>query len=688
MASTDDSDMYARAEIVALQSRLDIERGEPARARERLERTLDLVAAKLGADLPIYAGLLAVAAQADEATGDTDPALEKALRAEEIQRAHQLETGRMLDEHGALAQGGYRTAYLNRALQLALGTSRPQLRERAWDALAHSRGLVFEEIAQRSRMARESSDPRVARVAGKLAAARDELARLTVRGPGGLSPEEFRARLANARAKKKAAEEELADLDGRLRDRSRESDARLAQRLEALPASSALVSYVRCEPDGDDAFYLAFVSPATRAAPIVAKLGAAREIDALVSRTCMAARNSLDLDEYRSVAAELRKRVFDPLAEALRGAREILVIPDGALALVNFAALPVGDSAYLVESGVLFRTLCAERDLAPLDDATVDETPSGRGLLALGGPSFDGRVPLLAKADVSSTSSLGRPRSASVELPASYAALSFHPLPGAAAEIARVKSLWLASLPTATDRHDDSDGVLSFTGDAATEANFKEHAPGRRVLHIATHGFFVRSERAARASNARGVSSSRPPLVVSTALPLEPSEDPLLLSGLAFAGANHRGDATDDADDGILTAEEIAHLDLSSVDCAVLSACETGLGEIASGEGIFGLRRAFQLAGVRSLVVSLWPVDDDTTSAWMTEFYGAGIADGGDTAVAVRAASLATLEARRSRGESEHPYYWCAFMAIGPTRAPRAESTVADTGMDTTTGRR
>jgi CHAT domain-containing protein len=162
----------------------------------------------------------------------------------------------------------------------------------------------------------------------------------------------------------------------------------------------------------------------------------------------------------------------------------------------------------------------------------------------------------------------------------------------------------------------------------------------------------------------------------------------LLLSGLALAGANHRGDAHDSADDGILTAEEIASLDLSSVECAVLSACDTGLGEIASGEGIYGLRRAFQLAGVRSLVVSLWPVDDETTQSWMSELYRSEFVGGADVAAAVRDASLATLAARRAEDKNVHPYYWCAFVAIGSIGAPRPEATDADSTRIPATGRR
>jgi CHAT domain-containing protein len=149
---------------------------------------------------------------------------------------------------------------------------------------------------------------------------------------------------------------------------------------------------------------------------------------------------------------------------------------------------------------------------------------------------------------------------------------------------------------------------------------------------------------------------------------LPPDESPLLRSGLALAGADQRDQAGPGEDDGILTAEEIAALDLSGVEWAVLSACDTGVGEVRAGEGVFGLRRAFQIAGARTLIMSLWSVDDESTREWMTALYEARLRDGLSTAESVRQASLGVLEARRKAGESAHPFYWAAFVAAGDWR--------------------
>ena len=123
-----------------------------------------------------------------------------------------------------------------------------------------------------------------------------------------------------------------------------------------------------------------------------------------------------------------------------------------------------------------------------------------------------------------------------------------------------------------------------------------------------------------------------------------------------------------DEDDGILTAEEVASLDLEGVEWAVLSACDTGVGEIKAGEGVFGLRRAFQVAGARTVVMSLWSVEDQSTRAWMRALYEGRFERHLSTADAVHQASLTVLRDRRAKGQSTHPFFWAAFVAAGDWR--------------------
>jgi len=109
-------------------------------------------------------------------------------------------------------------------------------------------------------------------------------------------------------------------------------------------------------------------------------------------------------------------------------------------------------------------------------------------------------------------------------------------------------------------------------------------------------------------------------------------------------------------------------MDLAGVEWAVLSACETGLGELKAGEGVFGLRRAFQVAGARTVIMSLWPVDDSLTRQWMTTLYSERFLRHRGTAEAVREADLSVLRRLRSANRSTHPFYWAAFVAAGDWR--------------------
>ena len=203
------------------------------------------------------------------------------------------------------------------------------------------------------------------------------------------------------------------------------------------------------------------------------------------------------------------------------------------------------------------------------------------------------------------------------------------------------------------------DEIVLLTGPAATESAVKRLLPGRDTVHLATHGFFFGREAAAPAGDRRsisGVSGRRPA-----------ADAALTLSGLALAGAN-RGAPDDRGDDGILTSEEIAAIDLSGVRWVVLSACDTGLGAVQNGEGVLGLRRAFEVSGVASLFMSLWEVDDRASRHWMEALYRSRFEAGLSTVDSCREAARSVLTWSRDRLGTSHPYTWGAFVAVGDWR--------------------
>lgn len=669
---TPDAPEFATA--LALYADLQARRGDNAAAREYYERALAIRAKVFGPAHPLHAEAQTGLAAALAALGDSTGALSTASLAETSGRDHLYLMLRSLPERQALHYAAARPRGLNVIFSLAASTS--DAVPVAVDGLIRSRALVLDEIAARhsAEQAAGRADP--ARAA--MSSAQQRLANLLVRGPGQISPAQYTTLVDGARRESEVSEQALAERSAQFRIERSRADIGTDEVLASLPADGALVSFARydrtifTEPAQTPlpkapvrasrpvSSYLAFVLRADRP-PAVVPLGSVQAIDTLVSQwrvditaeALVAPTPGELVRSSRGSGAALRRRVWDRLAEHLGDARRVFIVPDGALSLVPFAALPVGQRSYLLEAGPVIHYLSAERDLVPLP-----QTPgASRGLLAVGGPSFNDRTLFRARARPAPTAAASIPPTMLRGAPrpcGGLESITFPPLAGTRQEVRDLSGVWDANVSAET--------ASVLLGRDANEASFKRDAPGHRVLHLATHGFFLNGDCAPAPSGGRGVGG------LSTARVPGPAENPLLLSGLALAGANRRASAGPDEDDGILTAEEVASLNLEGVEWAVLSACDTGVGEIRAGEGVFGLRRAFQVAGARTVVMSLWSVDDQATRAWMRALYEGRFERKLSTADAVHAASLGLLRERRAKGQSTHPFYWAAFVAAGDWR--------------------
>lgn len=182
----------------------------------------------------------------------------------------------------------------------------------------------------------------------------------------------------------------------------------------------------------------------------------------------------------------------------------------------------------------------------------------------------------------------------------------------------------------------------------ATEANIKA-VKGPTLMHIATHGYFLADTQSAESAMGVDLDNAK--------------NNPLLRSGLILAGApdpNKEEQAVDlqSNDNGILTAYEAMNLNLEGTDLIVLSACETGLGEVKAGEGVYGLQRSFLVAGANALIMSLWKVDDEATQMLMTNFYS-NWTKTGNKLKAFKQAQLQLM------AKYKEPYYWGAFVMMG-----------------------
>ena len=300
-------------------------------------------------------------------------------------------------------------------------------------------------------------------------------------------------------------------------------------------------------------------------------------------------------------ARAVDEKVMQPIRAMIVDSTQLLISPDGQLNLLPFAALVDEHERYLVER-YLITYLTSGRDLLRMQVARQSKSPA----VIVADPAF-GEPPLITKREEANRNGdLGTQNRARMD----YSRMFFGPLPGVNDEVRALRELQSVTAPS--------------------------------ILHIATHAFF----------QSAGPNVSVPRAVATG------SDNPLLRSGLALAGANRD-------ESGILTALEASGLNLWGTKLVVLSACDTGLGEVRNGEGVYGLRRALVLAGAESQVMSLWPVSDRSTRDLMISYYK-NLTNGQGRGDSLRQAQLQILKSK----SRSHPYYWASFIRGAETKSP------------------
>jgi CHAT domain-containing protein/Tfp pilus assembly protein PilF len=541
----------------------------------------------------------------------------------------------------------------------------PQALDLAFTTLLRRKGRGLDVMANTIGALRRHAAPEDQALFDELAEARSQLAALTLKDLGTDKPETYRARLISLEDKVEELESALSARNPDFRAQAQPVTLTAVQ--SALPAGGALVEFAvytpqdpRNENNKLPPRYLAYLLTA-QGRPKWTDLGEAAPINRAINSWRQALRDPRRTDVKR-LARAVDEKVMRPvlaLEQSMSAkTRRLLIAPDGQLNLVPFAALVDRQGRYLVERFSI-SYLMSGRDLLR---ATV-RRPGKKDTVIMADPDYDAASDVIAarSQDVGlpptlfSAWSIKLPgvaaRSRDVGLPAglpqsagsnfNQARIYFPPLKGTAGEARALKTI----LPQAT----------VFTGGQATEAALKQlHSPG--ILHVATHGFFLRDQEL-RLIGARDLIVDT---VQSGRASYQPIENPLLRSGLALAGVNQRMGRADQGDDGVMTAFEAAGLDLWGTKLVVLSACDTGVGEVRNGEGVFGLRRALSLAGSETQVMSLWPVSDLGTRDLMTEYYkalerGEGRGDG------LRRVQLGMIKRKGRR----HPFYWASFIQSG-----------------------
>ena len=549
---------------------------------------------------------------------------------------------------------------LNYVLSLHLDSA-PNSSEAAQLALTtllRRKGRVLEAGLRTQEVLRHRAEPEDLALLDQLAQLRQEIANLTAQPLNTLSAAEQRTRLAQLTSQLNQLETRLARRSAALALDSQTVEIAAVQ--AQIPDSAVLIEYARYSPfdptnpasdrfgsanptvPASDRFaapryvaYLLFPNGRIQAVD----LGDADQIDGAVQAFIQ--QLQLPHVPFQSTR-ELESLLVDPITPYLQGIDHLLVSPDGQLNLLPFEALQTETGADYLVQRYQISYLNSGRDL--LRFGTVQ--PSRNPAVIVANPDYETAAPTL----LASQSSGDQQRAASISQ------LRFSPLPGTATELEAIRPL--LTNPIVLDQQ------------AATETALKQ-VESPQILHIATHGVFLANvDRTGLATRGIGVVFDDTSLAMTgTGTAPETDlrvtvENPLLRSGLALAGFNTRSSSTRSSDDGILTALEASQLNLTGTQLVVLSACDTGLGDIANGEGVYGLRRAFAIAGAETQLLSLWQVSDFGTQSLMARYYEK-LTAGMGRSEALRAAQLDMLA---EAGNYSHPYYWAAFVMAGDWR--------------------
>ena len=518
--------------------------------------------------------------------------------------------------------------------------------------LVNGKAVSSEAQSQRNLIGRDIDDPDKSDIAKQLLEVREQLAKLAMTA-GKSGAESRQLRISNLADKERELSNKLALSQVALSSNDTWIDFEKVQ--SALPKSTTLVDIVRFNPiDFDERFekrseparYAAWLTFSDKSrTPQIVDLGPATAIDELAMKIRERIKESAGFSDNEESATaslkenlgSLREYIWDPIHRHCGEIDQVILSPDSSLWLVPWAALPIVDSdnssQYLLERFNV-RFVTSARDLLATPSAGKTNKP-----VVFANPKFDLKAEDKRAAILRVFKELPEEQYASRLNKRGSLLPRVTALPGTGIEAEAIRPK-IQSYTSQTP-------VLYRQIYALEHAAKKLRNP--KIAAFATHGFFLPERNVRDIRTASGSTDYR--------------LDPLLRCGILLSGCNDSTSVVGD-DDGILTGLEIVGIDFRGTELVVLSACDTGVGDIQIGEGVAGLRQAFQLAGAESVIASLWQVDDAETARLMKDFFN-NLAKGMTKSEALRQAQLARIKARRARHGAAHPFFWAAFTLTG-----------------------
>ncbi|MCH2047130.1 MAG: CHAT domain-containing protein [Trichodesmium sp. ALOHA_ZT_67] len=592
-------------------------------------QSLEMRKKLLGAEHPLVATSLNNLAGLYSAQGNIAAALqylERGLEVQEKNLTYNLAAGAepQKDKYLKTISGAKNMAI---SLHLQTAPNNPAATTLALTTILRRKGRLLQFLTASRKILRQQVDPQGLQWLDELDNIHGQLSTLLNNRPENLPLETYRDNLAKLEQQANELEDKISRRSSEFRTSTQPVTLEAIQQL--IPANAALVEFIQYYPfdpkteTWDDPRYGVYVLNA-EGEPQGIDLGTVEEIKSDLDKfRVLLKKKRAPLEKLKKTARELDEKLMQPVRQLIGSKEQILISPDSHLNLIPFEALVDENNQYLVENYSI-TYLSSGRDLLQLTTKARKTSPA----LLLGDPNYENKDKIATQRGFNKTSSnivLGR-------------------LLKTADEVKAIGKLL---------------GVKPLLRGAATEKAIRQ-AQNPFILHIATHGLFQEFEEKAQ-------NPGELPII---------GRKSLLRSGLALAGFKEENIVGDnsvppelepketDEDNGFLTALEATGLKLLGTELVVLSACDTGLGGISPGEGVYGLRRAFFIAGSQSQVISLWQVDDEGTKDLMVKYYQRLLDGNIGRTEALRKTQLEML--RGEAGENySHPYYWASFIPSG-----------------------